>query len=161
MVKGVMKSQNMLEDLCSNGDKWGVYQTISTESFVKLWIDLLSNPLLKGKDNLKVADIGSGMNTFCTIGSLLTDRIGEAVGLEASNHRCYLAATGALKLVTSPHLKSLVGFMKQDFESPTLSVRDADLLFFWDRAYNTEVRIFYYVFIDDLTLIWQTHSPPF
>lgn len=135
------------EALCSNGDQWGVYQTPTTGSFVKLWNGLLAYPWFKelGEKRLKVADIGSGMNAFCTIGSLLTGRIGVAVGLEASEHRCFLAADTALGLIEKGFaFKSLFGFFQQDFESPNLSVRGADLLFFWDRAYNTEVSIFYH-----------------
>lgn len=135
------------EALCSNGDGWGVYQTPTTGSFVKLWNGLIAHPWLKelGEKRLNVADIGSGMNAFCTIGSLLTGRVGVAVGLEASEHRCFLAAHTALGLIKKGFtFKSLFGFFKQDFQSPTLSVRGADLLLFWDRVYNLEVSIFYH-----------------
>lgn len=130
------------EDLCSNGDKWGVYQTLTMGSIVKLWNGLLSDPWLKelGDKRLMVSDVGSGMNAFCTIGSLLSGRIGVAVGLEASEHRCFLAADTALGLIYKGYyFQSVVGLLKQDFESPTLSVCGADLLFFWDRAYTLEV----------------------
>jgi hypothetical protein len=130
------------EDLCSNHDKWGTYQTPTSGSFIKVWLGLLEHEWVQelGDKRLNVADVGSGMNAFCTIGSLLIDRIGVAVGLEASEHRCYLAATNALGLCTMGFaFNALFGFLMQDFESPTVSVCGADILFFWDRAYSKAV----------------------
>lgn len=145
IVKLLNHHSKLNETLCSNGDKWGVYQTPTTGSIVNLWNSLLSHPWLeeRGDKRLMVSDVGSGMNAFCTIGSLLSDRIGVAVGLEASDHRCFLAAVTALGWIDKGYSsRSLVGFLKQDFESPTLSVCGADLLFFWDRSYSLKVSIY-------------------
>ena len=132
------------EALCSSHDKWGTYQTPTSGSFIRLWNSLLGHEWIQelGNKRLNVADVGSGMNAFCTIGSLLSSRIGVAVGIEASEHRCYLAATNARRLCTMGFaFNATFGFLIQDFESPDVSVCDADILYFWDRAYSLKVSV--------------------
>ena len=50
------------EALCSNGDQWGVYQTPTTGSFVKLWNGLLAYPWFKELGEKRLKNTSSTIN---------------------------------------------------------------------------------------------------